>query len=207
MALKLNTPEPVDEFSEDEELHIEKFASYYEPGVLSYETHWRLVENIKLYAEQAGIPEYFIFHSALDILGPDELKYLQDWKSLRAGGVHGGYYLGTDINYLERMYAMVGVMVRSYKQARFLTLQDLIALLNKDAAPSGKLICIPNFALDKDQGGNVASWELAKVLGWMLDCQSRGQQVVVYVESLHYIVQQYGGILEQLFDNHFTRFE
>lgn len=205
MSLKLKTTGVVAEHSENEVAHMVSFGSYYEPDILSYEKHWRMVQNISFYAENAGIPEYFIYNSAIDILSPNEKAYLSGFNAQNGEGVSGAYYEGSG-DFIDKMYSMIGLLTRNFIDAKFLTLQDLIKALASGKPPKNKLVCIPNFALDKDQGGNVAPWELAKVLGWVLDAHSQGRQVIIYVDDLNYINQQFGSVLRNHIDNHFIEF-
>lgn len=206
MTLKLKVPES--EVSEDRLAHLLSYQKYYDTNILNYQDHWRIVQNIAMYAEQAGVPEYFIYHSALDVLGKKEQKYLADFTKLTDIGISGGYYegWGSNTNCIDKMYSMIGVMLRNYKDAKFITLQDLIFAIKNNNEPKSRLVCIPNFALSKEEGGNVASWELSHVLSWILNHHSRGKQVVIYVEELDFIDQQYGGVLRTHIDNHFRKF-
>ena len=122
MVLKLKTKES-EEHSENEVAHMVSFGSYYEPDVLNYEKHWRMVQNISFYAEQAGIPEYFIYHSSLDVLSGEEQEYLTGFNGLTSRGISGAYYEGTE-GFIDRMYAMVGLLTRNFIDAKFMTLQE-----------------------------------------------------------------------------------
>ncbi len=203
MAIKLKTKdiEP-DDLSEDEVYHLSVYGEYYATGILNYKKHWRMVQNIGMYAEQSGIPEYFIYNTSEGILYSDDVEYLEGLGGQQAKGISGAVFEGKN-NFIDRMYCMVGVLTRNFIDARFITLQDLIKEIKAGNSPKSKLICIPNFALDKSEGGNVATWEMSNVLSWMLNSHSQGRQVVIYVESLDYINQQYGGVLRTHIDNHF----
>lgn len=207
MGIKLKTKdiEP-DDLSEDEKHHMLVYGEYYAAGILNYQKHWRMVQNIGMYAEQAGIPEYFIYNTSEGILLPKDVKYLEEFSSQFINGISGALFEGKE-NFIDRMYCMVGVLTRNFIDARFITLQDLIKEIKAGNPPKNKLICIPNFALDKSEGGNVATWEMSNVLSWMLNSNSQGRQVVVYVETLDYINQQYGGVLRTHIDNHFLELE
>lgn len=207
MGIKLKTKdiEP-DDLSEDEKHHMQVYGEYYATGILNYQKHWRMVSNIEMYAEQSGIPEYFIYHTSEGILLPQDVKYLEEFSSQFIKGISGAVFEGKE-NFIDRMYSMVGVLIRNFVDARFITLQDLIKEIKSGNSPKSKLICIPNFALDKSEGGNVATWEMSNVLSWMLNSHSQGRQVVIYVETLDYINQQYGGVLRTHIDNHFLELE
>lgn len=207
MGIKLKTKDvKPDDLSEDEKHHMQSYAEYYATGILNYKRHWRMVQNIGMYAEQSGIPEYFIYNSSEGILLPKDIKYLEEFGGHQEKGVSGAVLISNP-NFLDRMYSMVGVLTRNFIEARFITLQDLIKELKAGNSPKSKLICIPNFALDKSEGGNVATWEMSNVLSWVLNSHSQGRQVVIYVEAMDYINQQYGGVLRTHIDNHFLELE
>ena len=207
MGIKLKTKdvEP-DDISEDEKHHMQVYGECYATGILNYQKHWRMVSNIEMYAEQSGIPEYFIYHTSEGILLPKDVEYLEKFSSHFINGISGAV-IESNHNFMDRMYSMVGVLIRNFIDARFITLQDLIKEIKSGNSPKSKLICIPNFALDKSEGGNVATWEMSNVLSWMLNSHSQGRQVVIYVETLDYINQQYGGVLRTHIDNHFLELE
>ncbi len=208
MGIKLKTKdiEP-DDLSEDEKHHMGIYGDYYATGILNYKKHWRMVQNIGMYAEQAGIPEYFIYNTSEGILLPKDINYLEKFGVHSEKGISGAVMPTAETNFIDRMYSMVGVLTRNFIEARFITLQDLIKEIKAGNPPKSKLICIPNFALDKSEGGNVATWEMSNVLSWVLNSHSQGRQLVVYVESYDYIRQQYGGVLWTHIDNHFLELE
>lgn len=208
MGIKLKTKdiEP-DDLSEDEVHHMSVYGDYYQTKILNYKKHWRMVQNIGMYAEQAGIPEYFIYNTSEGILLPKDIDYLEKFGVHAEKGISGAVIPTHDTNFIDRMYSMVGVLTRNFIEARFITLQDLIKEIKAGNPPKSKLICIPNFALDKSEGGNVATWEMSNVLSWVLNSHSQGRQLVVYVESYDYIRQQYGGVLWTHIDNHFLELE
>ena len=185
---------------------MQVYGEYYATGILNYQKHWRMVSNIGMYAEQSGIPEYFIYHTSEGILLPKDVEYLEKFSSHFINGISGAV-IESNHNFMDRMYSMVGVLIRNFIDARFITLQDLIKEIKSGNLPKSKLICIPKFALDKSEGGNVATWEMSNVLSWMLNSHSQGRQVVIYVETLDYINQQYGGVLRTHIDNHFLELE
>lgn len=199
MKLKVPTDDGLDP---NEVAHVKEFFKYYEPEVLSYDKHWRMVQNIAFYAEQANIPEHFIYNSALEILNDKEQTYVRDFSKQQDLGVSGILYADSK-NYIDRMYAMCGVLIRNYRSCRYITVQQLIESIKDGHSPKEDLVCIPNFALPKDEGGNVASWELAHVLGWVLDARGRGQQAALFVEDKTDISRQYGNVILQHINNHF----
>lgn len=196
MAIESNTD------FEDDQAHLLSHAKYYAPKVLNPVDHRRLVLNLPMYATQAGIPEHFIYHSSLDVLNKKELKYLKNWSKHSSNGISGCYYEG-DVNCIDKMYAMCGVLTRNFKEAKFLTLQDLIAMIKAGNEPKSRLICIPNFAMSKEQGGNVPTWELANVFSWLLNHHTHGRQAVLYFEDISLVEKQYGGMLRTHIENHF----
>ena len=206
MSLKLKKKtEEDDDTPESEVAHMKSYGKYYTSKVLNYERHWRMVQNLPFYAEQAGVPEYFIYHSCLDILSDDEQAYIQNFEEHPEENISGGYFLGGD-DYIDKMYSMIGVLLRNYISAKFMTLQDLIKAIKAGHPPKDRLVCIPNFALDKSEGGNVPAWELANVLGWMLNQHSHGKQVIIYVEHMQHVSDQYGKVLRNHIENHFVKF-
>lgn len=191
------------EVSLDVKDHIAKYRKYYKPGVLQYESHNRFVMNIGFYADMAGVPEHFLYHPAKTILHKKDLDYLTKWFKLGANLISGGVYTGVDPNIMDRMYAIIGVLLRNNVDARFITAQDLLSELKSGGEVNNTMVCVPNFCLPKNAGGNIAPWESATILGWVLSRHGNGKQTLLYSESYDLIESQYGMTLKNHIDNNF----
>lgn len=203
MLLKLKKPK-MDDFSVSETEHMEMYGHYYEPGVLSVEAHWQLVPQIKMLAEQAGIPEYYIYHTAQKILIAEEIDYVANWRSLPAKAFAGAVFLKSDENYIEKMHCIVGLMLRNYMDARYITLQDLVERLKLHEPITSRLFCIPNFAMA--EGSEIARWERSDVISFLLNCHANGVQVIVGADNKLQIEKQYGSVIATHVSNHFLEF-
>lgn len=191
------------ESSPEVKTHIAKYRKYYQPGVLQYENHNRFVMNIGFYADMAGVPVHFLYHPAGDILEDTDLSYLKKWRGLDEAQVSGGIFYGLDSDIMDRMYAMIGVLLRNNIDAKFITVQELLSEMKDGRDVDNTLVCIPNFCLPKDTGGNIASWESATILGWVLGRHGNGKQTLLYAESYDLIQAQYGSTLKNHIDNNF----
>ena len=192
--------------SEDKEQHLQRYAHYYEGGVIDYDTHFRLVPNIEVYAKQAGIPEHYVYHTSIGILEGKEVKYAKTWNELPSKHVFGGYYTQKSEGYMERIYSIIGLSLRNYIDARIITLQDLITALKNGESIDNTLVCIPNLSVHKNSGGDVPSWQLSIVVGWLLGRINGKKQTIIYFEDTNTLKQQYGSLVETHIYNHFVKF-
>lgn len=205
MALKLKKPVKVSEESEDKKQHFLQYRKYYEPGVLQYEFHERFVLNIEFYADMAGVPVHFLYHSAESIFSEKDTKYVAGWQDLDTSQISGGIYYGADPNIMDRMYAMVGLMLRNYIDAKFITAQNLLIELKEGREVENTMVCIPNFCLPKSSGGNIAPWESATILGWVLSRHGNGKQTLLYTDKYNLIEKQYGMTLKHHINKNFMK--
>lgn len=178
--------------------HMKRYAKYYASGVLNYDTHSRMIPNIEFYAKQAGIPEQFIYTASDKILTERDLKYLNSWGHLGEKNLCGAYFTKASERYIERMQMIVAVVLRNMIDAKVITVQNLVKELKNGNPVDSKLVCIPNLCISKHQGGDIATWELSSVVGWLLQRQGLGYQTVVYIEDVKYIEAQYGTIIAEL---------
>lgn len=203
MALNIKPKQAIDD-PQDKDLHMKTYGKYYEPGVLDYDTHWRLVLNLSGYAAQANIPEYYVYHPAKDVLIDSDLEYLEQWTKLPDYGVYGGVMTSKSGDASDRMAAFVGVMLRNFVDARYITVQDIVATLKRGDTIDSKLVCIPNFALPKNDGGDYAHWEASAVSGWLMNRHSHGYQTVIYASSESRIAEVYGSTLGKIVSKHYV---
>ncbi len=205
MASKADKDPQHDENSVDEANHLMRYKKFYAPGVLRYERHNRFVLNIAFYADKAGVPVHFLYNSVKGILKKKDVKYLENWFELDELGISGGVYFGSDINIMERMYAIIGTLLRNNIDARFITAQNLLMELKDGGEVDNTMVCIPNFCLPKSAGGNIAPWESATILGWVLSRHGNGKQTLLYSDSYSLIETQYGTTLKNHIDTSFKK--
>lgn len=203
--LKINkgnkTAPPTQDLTEEEN-HKNIYAKYYKSGVLHYDIHNRMVMNLEFYAVESGIPMHYLYSKCKHLLLPCDLAYLASWRDFQDKEIVGAFFTKQSEKYIERMYAIVAIMLRNLIDAKFITIQALVSSLKNNQAINSKVVCIPNFCLTKKKGGDVASWELSSIVGWLLERQSRGQQTIIYVDNPKLIEEQYGVVVSNMCSNY-----
>ena len=203
--LKLNKDKGKDNHDEpdtDKQEHMKKYAKFYESGVLNYEQHSMMIPNLEFYATQAKIPLHYLYSSCKDLITDLDLQYFDNWVHLIDKKICGAYLTKHSERYVERMYCMVAIMLRNLHDAKFLTIQEVVKELKAGGRVDSRFVCVPNFCLPKKQGGDMATWEMSSIVGWLLERQSMGYQTVLYVENLKDVEIQYGTVVKQLLANH-----
>ena len=183
--------------------HMMKYEHHYAGGVLSYEDHKGLVQNIDYLSERAGVPVQFITTSSKGIFSDKEKEFLKDWPSHRDNGISGAYYEGAETKALDSMFALCGVMLRNHIDAKVVFMHELIASLKSDSPVQSRFVCIPNFILPKKGGGDIATWEFAQIMGWLLSRHGAGKMTILYINSWKLLEDQYGKTLTRHIEDHY----
>ncbi len=215
MSLKLKKPEVVEVkkslkqqgYSQEQVDHMLKYQKYYENAVLSYEQHKGLVQNIEYISERSGVPIHFIVTSGKGIFTDDEMNYIREWKHHRESQKSGAVYIGTETRALDSMFAFCGLMLRNEVDSKIVFMHELIASLKRDEPFQQRFIAIPNFILPKKMGGDIATWEFATILGWLMARHGAGKHTLLYVSSYNLIEEQYGKTLSKHIDDHYYKFQ
>lgn len=185
--------------------HLARNKHIYAPGVLNPNQHFALVNDIQKYAKQAWIPEEYIYHSMVDYTDGPEIEWMQDWYAHRRNGVYGLVLTKNldDAAVIPRMSAIVGCALRNFIPAKVMPLQDIISGLKNETSMTQDLICCPNFFLG-DGSGEVASWQVSTLLGWLYSRMSQEKYTVVFVSDLNKMKAAYGASFLAFFQEHFT---
>lgn len=177
--------------SKGEALHLQKFGTMYADGVLKPDIHRRLVEEIEEIAQSARIPVRCIYQTAKGICTQEELQWAARYNLYTAQGVDGLVYVNTE-NTLNRMMALAGVFLRNFISAKVITVQDVCNCIADRQRIEDKVVFIPNFFLMKGQGGDMPSWKVSQLLGWLYERKAEGKATCIYVESLSGLKMEYG---------------
>lgn len=175
----------------------------FDSKLLSHDYHDRLLADLNRIVRVAGVPHSAVWSKLSDFCEEDK-DYL--WvKNLRRNEDAGLVYIGkTSIPVEEKMRAITGACLRNYMDARIMSVQDVVKRLKEDTMPTPSLLLLPNFCLDKTDGGDVASWDVAQLLGLLLDRASLGKKTVLYIPSWAVLEKQYGTVFREHFELYFA---
>lgn len=167
-------------------------------GLIDEVQHIQLLSDIAGYTRTAGIPEHFVWTSATAYCGDDEIGYigtikksLNDRDGQNIGLVYVGDVDGAAIN--ERMMSIAGVCLRNYINAKVMTVQAVLDALRAQTMPTNvSVLLIPNFFSSRADGGRIAEWEVANLLGLLYQRQQDGKHTVLHVSNMKELGKEYG---------------
>jgi hypothetical protein len=167
-------------------------------GVIDEVQHIQLLSDIAGYTRTAGIPEHYVWTSAKEYCGDDELAYidtikksLHDRDGVNIGMVYEGDVEGAAIN--ERMMSIAGVCLRNYINAKVMTVQAVLDALKAQTMPANvSVLMIPNFFSSRADGGRIAEWEVANLLGLLYQRQQDGKHTILHVSNMKELGKEYG---------------
>ena len=169
-----------------------------EAGLIDEVQHIQLLSDIAGYTRTAGIPESYVWTSATDYCGDDEIDYIGSIKKSlterdgeNIGMVYVGDVEGAPIN--ERMMSIAGVCLRNYINAKVMTVQAVLDALKQQTMPTNvSVLLIPNFFSSRADGGRIAEWEVANLLGLLYQRQQDGKHTILHVSNLKELGKEYG---------------
>jgi len=181
-----------------------------EAGIIDEVAHIQLLSDIAGYTRTAGIPEHFVWTSATDYCGADEVDYIGTIKKSltdRDGQCNGMVYLGdvdgSPIN--ERMMAIAGVCLRNYINAKVMTVQAVLDGIKQGTMPNNvSVLLIPNFFSSRKDGGRIAEWEVANLLGLLYQRQQDGKHTILHVSDLKELGEEYGSSFKKHLQSKFV---
>lgn len=166
----------------------------YATGVLIPEVHSRLAQNLEHFARRANIYESHVLNKMSKFsCSLPEISYVKSVRRQYESGLYGLMYSGKENSpVLTRMMAVAGACLRNFVDAKVVTLQELLADLKDGNPPDVSVLLIPNFFIAKENGGKIAEWHIAELLGLLYARMARKQQTFVYVSDFQALVKTYG---------------
>lgn len=164
----------------------------FDSGLLSRDYHDRLIADLENIVKRAGVPVSAVW-SRLSQLCDADCDY--EWvRAMRFSEDGGMAYIGKPkgASVEDRMRGIVGACLRNYTNARMMTVQDVLARLKSGDMPDPTLLLIPNFCMDKADGGDIPTWQVSELLGLLIERASMGKKTVLYAPSWTALEKQYG---------------
>jgi hypothetical protein len=177
----------------------------YDSGVLSPVDHSLLVRNLEHYARKANILDSMILNKMSNFsCTPAEIDYVRMIKRLSDQGVFGMVYHGKEtLPVTTRMMAIAGACLRNFVDAKVMVLQDLLSHLKEGNPPEERVLLIPNFFINRADGGKIAEWHIAELLGLLYSRMTKGQQTFLYVSDFESLQKTYGDPMALHLQNNF----
>jgi hypothetical protein len=174
----------------------------FDTGLMSRDVHDRLLVNLERIVRKAGVPVQAVF-TRLSEFCEKETDY--EWvRNLRSPEDAGLVYIGKiGVPVDAKMRAIVGACLRNYTDARMMTVQDVIKQCKDDTMPEPTVLLIPNFCVDKNDGGDIASWDVSNLLGLLISRLQAGQKTVLHISSWTALEKQYGSSFKEHLEAHY----
>ncbi len=183
-----------------------------EDSILDTDTDEQLIKGLEGYARIAGIgghPEY-IWQSTLDNENVSELdiNMVQELMPFKKMGATGAVYVGCHLATLSKKFmALTGLFLRSYVDARYISLSSLLQDLEEGDEIQADILFIANFhpkikSGDKKQYA-LPSWKREALLSFMLDCESNGTDLVIGVFNETAAEEHFGAEIAGFIDSNF----
>jgi hypothetical protein len=99
--------------------------------------------------------------------------------------------------------AVAGACIRNFIDARVMTVQDCIKKTEKSEPPLCRVLCIPNFYVNSNDGGHIAKWNISGLYDLLLRRYTLELQTVVYVQDMKMLAQEYGNSMAEHLKKHF----
>jgi hypothetical protein len=178
--------------------------SAFKDKILDRAYHDRLILDLDQIVATAGIPAAAVWAKLSSYCIPDEVEWVRQIRSKNDSGL---IFIGEDFNVLvaDKMAVIAGVCLRNYTDARVMPVQDVVRLLKSDSMPSPTVLLIPNFCLDKANGGDVPSWEISNLMGLLLNRMNSGKKTILHCSSMAIVQKQYGDSFKALLEGKYSK--
>lgn len=179
-------------------------AVAFENGVLKPDVHMRLVQDIDRIANVAGIPKKMVWSKMDGILTDTEQRWLTKIRHYRDRGSAGLLITGkSKVSPEDKFMLMAGVLLRNFIDARMTVVQDVITRLDNNEKCDSTVLLIPNFFINKAQGGQIPSWKISSLMGLLIKRFSQNNMTVLYVQDMEELKKEYGEPLYNHLKKHY----
>lgn len=177
----------------------------FKSGLLDKTYHDRLLADLERITLTAGIPPEYVWTRLSDFCPGEDGGWLRSLKKCTQQGLAfvGGKGKKFTPPIEDKMMAMTGACLRNYIDARMMPVQEVIHALKNDTMPTPTVLFIPNFCLDKGDGGNIAQWEISSLLGLLYSRMAKNLKTVIYVGSMTSLEANYGEAFKAHIQSHY----
>lgn len=165
------------------------------------EFHARLLLEIERFTETAGIVPAMVWSRMAEYCTEEEIEWV---RRMRQDKTNGMVYVGSpNVPVEDKMMAIAGACLRNYIDARVMPVQDVIARLRADTMPHPTVLLIPNFCIEKGEGGDIAQWHISSLLGLLYSRLAKNLKTVLYVGSWASLEKNYGEAFKKHIASHY----
>jgi len=171
--------------------------------LLDKDYHERLIQDLPQVIATAGVPASAVWMRLSSYTTEAERLWV---RNMRSDTDRGLLFVGSKfpIEVADKMTAITGVCLRNYTDARVMSVQEVVKRIKDASMPAPTVLLIPNFCLDKANGGDVPSWEISILMGMLIDRMGKGLKTVMYTTSMAVVQKQYGDSFKTLLESKFA---
>jgi len=169
--------------------------------VLDRELHERLIADIEKVCKIAGTPPFMVWTGMSPYCTPQEINWVSKSLTSEKSGLVLVGLQETPIE--DKFMAMTAAYLRNYKDARMLTLQEVLHHIKRDDLPEPTVLLVPNFVLGKNTGGEIPQWQTSGLLGMLYQRMSQGLKTILYIDSMDNLKMNYGASFVDHLSSHY----
>jgi hypothetical protein len=164
--------------------------------------HRTILDDIDHICQTAGISQYFLANSMMDVCGPEEVEWVRHFPKNRA--VSAGLVLTDGSNVSNRMMYMAGALIRNFTDARVFPINTVLRLAKTGELPTPTVMLIPNLYVKA--GGSakgLAHWDVQAIYDVLLERQAASKPTVLFIEDMDAVSQAYGNVFRDFLENNY----
>lgn len=180
----------------------------YSVGILKPSTHYKMVSNLKMVAERAGVPQESIYTSITEVLSVHEVALMKEQHKLFKQGYKGLVYVGEfEDSILDHLSAITGMFIRNFHTAKLRMMHELIPALKSGDYDylNCKCLSIPDFyTVGTGVGKKMYDSDVSTLLSYLYRRANSRELTFIHIEDMDKFQQSFGRAFTQ-FVNAFKR--
>ncbi len=188
------------------DLHKEKFKKFYEGGLLDPAVHYRLIENVEAYADEAGIRVGDVSAPLSPVCNTmEEQSYVRHIAANRGHSLSGMYYQSEmDPPIIDRMRAICGTLIRNFEPAKLIPQGRLFdMIIDNVELDDYKVICLPDLMDDVFSIGDGLRRSVSTLF---IDRYINQKQVVLgKIDNLKSVREKFGSQMADIISNKYMK--
>lgn len=182
----------------------------YSVGILKPSTHYKMVSNLKMVAERAGIPQESIYTSISEVLSPYEINEMKHQHKLFKEKYKGLVWVGSfEDSILDHMSSIIGMFIRNFHTAKLRTMHEVITSLKSGDYDylNCKCLAIPDFfTVGTGAGKKLFDNDISMLMSFLYRRANSKELTFLHIEDMAKFQESFGKSFTQ-FVSAFKRIE
>ena len=173
----------------------------YSVGILKPSTHYKMVSNLKMVAERAGIPQESIYTSISEVLSTHEISLMKEQHKLFKEGHKGLMYVGEfEESILDHMSSITGMFIRNFHTAKLRMMHEILPSLKSGDYDylNCKCLAIPDFfTVGTGAGKKLFDNDIAMLMSFLYRRANSKELTFIHIENMDKFQQSFGRAFTQ----------